>query len=129
MSAADPAELSAHCSPNSVLPDQIMYGAGMSPMGRSVQLLKRVKIEEELTLVSGILRRGRIAQMISGGLRIEVRCRRRPATVVYLGTRLRNSRPPAFAHTSVRPWQCTVGRLLERGWMIYQKGEINENQG
>lgn len=57
---------------NSVSPDNIMLGAGMSLMGRSVQLLKRVKIEEELTLVGGILRWGRIAQAISENLKIEV---------------------------------------------------------
>lgn len=57
---------------NSVSPDNIMLGAGMSLMGRSVQLLKRVKIEEELTLVGGILRWGRIAQAISENLKLEV---------------------------------------------------------
>ncbi|MCL4744576.1 MAG: hypothetical protein KJZ83_04085 [Burkholderiaceae bacterium] len=57
---------------NSVSPDNIMFGAGMSLTGRSVQLLKRVKIEEELTLVGGILRWGRIAQAISELLKIEV---------------------------------------------------------
>lgn len=57
---------------NSVSPDNIMLGAGMSLMGRSVQLLRRVKIEEQLTLVGGILRWGRIAQAISENLKIEV---------------------------------------------------------
>lgn len=57
---------------NSVSPDNIMFGAGMSLMGRSVQLLKRVKIEEKLTLVGGILRWGRIAQAISEDLKMEV---------------------------------------------------------
>lgn len=57
---------------NSVSPENIMFGAGMSLMGRSVQLLKRVKIEEELTLVGGILRWGRIAQAISEDLKIKV---------------------------------------------------------
>lgn len=57
---------------NSVSPDNIMWGAGMSLMGRSVQLLKRVKIEEKLTLVGGILRWGRIAQAISEDLKMEV---------------------------------------------------------
>jgi predicted CoA-substrate-specific enzyme activase len=56
---------------NSVSPDNIMLGAGMSLMGRSVQLLRRVKIEEELTLVGGILRWGRIAQAISEDLKME----------------------------------------------------------
>lgn len=57
---------------NGVSPDNIMLGAGMSLMGRSVQLLKRVKIEEELTLVGGILRWGRIAQAIAEDLKMKV---------------------------------------------------------
>lgn len=57
---------------NSVSPDNIMYGASMSLMGRSVQLLKRVKVEEQLTLVGGILRWGRIARAIAQTLNIEV---------------------------------------------------------
>lgn len=57
---------------NSVAPDNIMLGAGMSLMGRSVQLLRRVKVEEELTLVGGILRWGRIAQAIAEDLKIKV---------------------------------------------------------
>src|SRR5208282_4187862 len=40
--------------------------------GRSVQLLRRVKIEDELTLVGGILRWGRIAQAVSENLKMEV---------------------------------------------------------
>lgn len=56
---------------NSVTPDNIMLGAGLSLMGRSVMLLKRVKIEEELTLVGGILRWGRIAQAISDDLKMK----------------------------------------------------------
>jgi predicted CoA-substrate-specific enzyme activase len=57
---------------NSVPPDNIMLGAGMSLMGRSVQLLKRVKVEEQLTLVGGILRWGRIAQAIAEDLKMKV---------------------------------------------------------
>jgi len=57
---------------NSVSPDNIMFGAGMSLMGRSVQLLKRVKVEEELTLVGGIMRWGKVAQAISEDLKMEV---------------------------------------------------------
>jgi (R)-2-hydroxyacyl-CoA dehydratese activating ATPase len=57
---------------NSISPDNIMYGASMSLMGRSVQLLKRVKIEEQLTLVGGILRWGRIARAIAQTLNIAV---------------------------------------------------------
>lgn len=57
---------------NSVSPDNIMFGAGMSLMGRSVQLLRRVKIENELTLLGGILRWDRIAKAISENLEMEV---------------------------------------------------------
>lgn len=57
---------------NSVPPGNIMLGAGASLTGRSVQLLKRVKIEEELTLVGGILRWGRIARAIADELKMKV---------------------------------------------------------
>ncbi|MFO1218687.1 MAG: acyl-CoA dehydratase activase [Burkholderiaceae bacterium] len=57
---------------NGVSPDDIMFGAGMSLMGRSVQLLKRVKIEPELTLVGGILRWARIADAIGLQLKMPV---------------------------------------------------------
>ncbi len=81
--ATEPASISGVCTvfaesevinhlSNSVSPENIMFGAGMSLTGRSVQLLKRVKIEEELTLVGGILRWGRIAQAISEDLKMEV---------------------------------------------------------
>ena len=49
-----------------------MLGAGLSLTGRSVQLLKRVKVEREVTLVGGILRWGRIAQAISEDLKMAV---------------------------------------------------------
>ncbi|MGO9702691.1 MAG: acyl-CoA dehydratase activase [Xanthobacteraceae bacterium] len=81
--ATEPASISGVCTvfaesevinhlSNGVSPENIMFGAGMSLTGRSVQLLKRVKIEEELTLVGGILRWGRIAQAISEELKMEV---------------------------------------------------------
>ena len=50
---------------NGVPAEDIMYGAAMSLTGRSVQLLKRVKLEPELTLVGGILRWRRVAQAIA----------------------------------------------------------------
>ncbi|MCK9503461.1 MAG: acyl-CoA dehydratase activase [Porticoccaceae bacterium] len=50
----------------SVPPENIMLGAGLSLTGRSVQLLRRVKIENEVTLVGGILRWGRMVEAISG---------------------------------------------------------------
>lgn len=82
-SATEPASISGVCTvfaesevinhlSNSVAPENIMLGAGMSLTGRSVQLLRRVKIEDELTLVGGILRWGRIAQAISELLKMEV---------------------------------------------------------
>ncbi|CUW39345.1 putative Activator of lactoyl-CoA dehydratase [Magnetospirillum sp. XM-1] len=82
-SATEPASISGVCTvfaesevinhlSNSVSPENIMFGAGMSLTGRAGQLLKRVKIEEELTLVGGILRWGRIAQAISEELKMEV---------------------------------------------------------
>jgi predicted CoA-substrate-specific enzyme activase len=81
--ATEPASISGVCTvfaesevinhlSNSVSPENIMFGAGMSLTSRSVQLLKRVKIEEQLTLVGGILRWGRIAQAISEDLKMEV---------------------------------------------------------
>lgn len=81
--ATEPASISGVCTvfaesevinhlSNSVSPENIMFGAGMSLTGRSVQLLKRVKIENELTLVGGILRWGRIAQAIAEALKMKV---------------------------------------------------------
>jgi predicted CoA-substrate-specific enzyme activase len=49
---------------NSVPPEDIMLGAGMSLTQRSVQLLKRIKIENEVTLVGGILRWGSLVKAI-----------------------------------------------------------------
>lgn len=57
---------------NSVPPENIMLGAGLSLTGRSVQLLRRVKIEDQVTLVGGILRWGRMAQAISEELDVHV---------------------------------------------------------
>lgn len=81
--ATEPASISGVCTvfaesevinhlSNSVPPENIMFGAGMSLTGRSVQLLKRVKIEDEVTLVGGILRWGRISQAISEDLKMQV---------------------------------------------------------
>ena len=41
---------------NGVPAANIMYGAGLSLTKRSVQLLKRIQVEDEVTLVGGILR-------------------------------------------------------------------------
>lgn len=57
---------------NSVPPENIMLGAGLSLIDRALQLLRRVKIEEQVTLVGGILRWGRLAEAISEELDVHV---------------------------------------------------------
>jgi predicted CoA-substrate-specific enzyme activase len=57
---------------NSVPPADIMYGAGVSLTQRSVQLLKRIKIEPEVTLAGGILRWRLIVDAIRDQLKTEV---------------------------------------------------------
>ncbi len=57
---------------NSVPPADIMFGASLSLTQRSVQLLRRIKIEPEITLVGGILRWGTIADAIREQLKSEV---------------------------------------------------------
>ncbi len=56
---------------NGVPPEQIMYGAVMSLTKRSVQLLKRIKVEPEVTLVGGILRWETLAREIRNELGID----------------------------------------------------------
>jgi predicted CoA-substrate-specific enzyme activase len=53
-------------------PADIMYGAIVSLVGRSVQLLKRVRLEPELTLIGGILRFERMAEVIRRELATDV---------------------------------------------------------
>lgn len=53
-------------------PADIMYGAIVSLVGRSVQLLKRVRLEPELTLIGGILRFERMAEVIRQELKTDV---------------------------------------------------------
>jgi (R)-2-hydroxyacyl-CoA dehydratese activating ATPase len=53
-------------------PADIMFGAVVSLVGRSVQLLKRVKMEPEYTLIGGILRFERMAQVVRDELQSEV---------------------------------------------------------
>jgi predicted CoA-substrate-specific enzyme activase len=53
-------------------PADIMYGAIVSLVGRSVQLLKRVRLEPELTLIGGILRFERMADVIREELKTAV---------------------------------------------------------
>ncbi len=57
---------------NSVPAGDIMFGAGMSLTGRSAQLLRRVKAEDELTLVGGIMRWDRIVKAISEELKMDI---------------------------------------------------------
>ncbi|APR06223.1 acyl-CoA dehydratase activase [Thauera chlorobenzoica] len=55
---------------NSVPPEDIMYGAGMSLTKRSVQLLKRINVESQITLVGGIMRWGVMAKAIRDELNL-----------------------------------------------------------
>jgi predicted CoA-substrate-specific enzyme activase len=55
-----------------VAPADIMHGAVVSLVGRSVQLLKRVGLEPEFTLVGGILRFERMAAVVRDQLQAEV---------------------------------------------------------
>ena len=55
-----------------VAPADIMHGAVSSLVGRSVQLLKRVGLEPEFTLVGGILRFERMAAVVREQLDAEV---------------------------------------------------------
>ena len=55
-----------------VAPADIMHGAIVSLVGRSVQLMKRVRMEPEFTLVGGILRFERMVQVVRKQLRAEV---------------------------------------------------------
>ena len=53
-------------------PADIMHGAVVSLVGRSIQLMKRVKMEPEFTLIGGILRFERMADVIREELDAEV---------------------------------------------------------
>jgi len=55
-----------------VSPADIMHGAVISLVGRSVQLLRRVGMEPEFTLVGGILRFERMAGVIRDQLKADV---------------------------------------------------------
>jgi predicted CoA-substrate-specific enzyme activase len=55
-----------------VAPADIMHGAIVSLVGRSVQLMKRVRMEPEFTLIGGILRFRRMADVIRRELGTEV---------------------------------------------------------
>lgn len=53
-------------------PADIMYGAIVSLVGRSVQLMKRVRMEPEFTLIGGILRFKTMAEVVKRELATEV---------------------------------------------------------
>ena len=53
-------------------PADIMFGAVVSLVGRSLQLLKRVKMEPEFTLIGGILRFERMATVVRDELKAPV---------------------------------------------------------
>ncbi len=53
-------------------PADIMYGSIVSLVGRSVQLMKRVRMEPEFTLIGGILRFESMAEVVRNELSSEV---------------------------------------------------------
>jgi predicted CoA-substrate-specific enzyme activase len=53
-------------------PADIMYGAIVSLVGRSVQLMKRVRMEPEFTLIGGILRFQTMAEVVKKELAADV---------------------------------------------------------
>ncbi|HKI94557.1 MAG TPA: acyl-CoA dehydratase activase [Gemmatimonadales bacterium] len=55
-----------------VAPADIMHGAIVSLVGRSVQLMKRVRMEPEFTLIGGILRFSRMVDVIRDQLQTDV---------------------------------------------------------
>jgi predicted CoA-substrate-specific enzyme activase len=55
-----------------VAPADIMHGAIVSLVGRSVQLMKRVRMEPEFTLIGGILRFSRMVDVVREHLNADV---------------------------------------------------------
>lgn len=55
-----------------VAPADIMHGAIVSLVGRSVQLMKRVRMEPEFTLIGGILRFSRMVDVVRDQLNADV---------------------------------------------------------
>jgi activator of 2-hydroxyglutaryl-CoA dehydratase len=49
-----------------------MYGAVVSLVGRSVQLMKRVRMEPEFTLIGGIMRFDAMARVVRDAVHAEV---------------------------------------------------------
>ena len=66
-----------------VAPADIMHGAIVSLVGRSVQLMKRVQMEKEFTLIGGILRFEAMARVVRETLQSEVNVPS-PALVQYV---------------------------------------------
>ncbi|KAA3601499.1 MAG: 2-hydroxyglutaryl-CoA dehydratase [Calditrichaeota bacterium] len=64
-------EVISHLS-EGVPPEDIMFGAILSLTDRSTQLMKRIKAEPEYTLIGGILRWKKMAEVISERLNSEV---------------------------------------------------------
>ena len=91
-------------------PADIMHGAIISLVGRSVQLMKRVRMEPEFTLIGGILRFEIMAQVIRDQLQTEVNVP--PGDLVQFTTALgaavlglrRLERLQQQAETSVPAW-------------------------
>lgn len=57
---------------NGVSPENIMFGSVMSLTQKSMQLLKRIKVEPEVTLVGGILRWETMANVLREELKVAV---------------------------------------------------------
>lgn len=55
-----------------IAPADIMHGAIVSLVGRSVQLMKRVKLEPEFTLIGGILRYPAMGRVVREALKTDV---------------------------------------------------------
>jgi predicted CoA-substrate-specific enzyme activase len=64
-------EVINHLSQGSA-PADIMFGAVISLVGRSVQLMKRVTMEPEYTLIGGIMRLQRMGQVVREALQADV---------------------------------------------------------
>ena len=82
-------------------PADIMHGAIVSLVDRSVQLMKRVQLEPEFTLIGGILRFETMARVVSEHLKSNVNV-------------------PAGDRSSSRP------RLAPRSWVIRDSARLRE---
>lgn len=80
-------------------PADIMHGAISSLVDRSVQLMRRVQMEPEYTLIGGILRFGMMARVVREKLNSEVKLSRGRYGPVYDRSRGGDPGPPAIAKT------------------------------